>query len=192
MKDYSVRKIPNKNCLQKGPGDEKVTVLTLNSRMTKKPMIMWGIIFQGIGSNYTGTKNSVIVSGKEVKCQNWNALLPHRSMFLENEDNNYCRNPNNDPRVGFYQSTLTRTNFKQNLRDHGATQPRQIRKLHIVIFHRVKKIRIRLSKTKFQFGWLKKRNQHRECGIKTFEVRPFKMKFVLTDLKILRENIIMS
>ena len=28
VKDYSVRKIPNKNCLQKGPGDEKVTVLT--------------------------------------------------------------------------------------------------------------------------------------------------------------------
>ena len=40
------------------------------------------------------------MSGKEIKCQNWNALLPHRSMFLENENHNYCRNPNNDPQVG--------------------------------------------------------------------------------------------
>ena len=147
MKDYSVRKIPNKNCLQKGPGDEKVTVLTWGFHMSKKTMVTWGIILQGVGSNYTGTKNSVIVSGKEIKCQNWNALLPHRSMFLENENHNYCRNPNNDPQVGFYQSTLTWTDFKK-IRAHGAIRPRQIRKLHTAIFHHVKKIRIRSSKTK--------------------------------------------
>ena len=121
----------------------------LNLRLSydKKTMVTWGIILQGIGSIYTGTKNSVIVSGKEIKCQNWNALLPHRSMFLENEDHNYCRNPNNDPQVGFYQSTQ-RPISKKIFRDRGATQPRQIRKLHTAIFHRVKKIRIRSPKTK--------------------------------------------
>ena len=35
-------------------------------------------------------------------------------MFLENEDHNYCRNPNNDPQVGFYQSTQ-RPISKKNL-----------------------------------------------------------------------------
>ena len=77
MRSFTETKIPNKNCLQKGPGDEK-----------------------GIGTKYTGTKNSVIIDGKEIKCQNWNALLPHRSMFLEIENHNYCRNPNNDSQVG--------------------------------------------------------------------------------------------
>ena len=117
VKDFSVKKLPNKNCLQKGPGDEKVMV----SHSSRRPrlclcllgrwdedgpvsccggIVTWGIIQQGIGTNYSGNKNSVIVSGKEIKCQNWNALLPHRSMFLENENHNYCRNPNNDPQVG--------------------------------------------------------------------------------------------
>ena len=100
VKAYSVKKIPNKNCLQKGPGDEKVTLVSYRTKN------LWSRDFQGIGSIYTGTKNSVIVSGKEIKCQNWNALLPHRSMFLENEDHNYCRNPNNDPQVNFIKSAI--------------------------------------------------------------------------------------
>jgi len=46
--------------------------------------------------NYTGTK-SITRSGRT--CQGWDTNIPHRTKFRPNpENNNFCRNPDNDPR----------------------------------------------------------------------------------------------
>ncbi|CAG5105809.1 Oidioi.mRNA.OKI2018_I69.chr1.g2473.t1.cds [Oikopleura dioica] len=77
------------------------------------------------GTSYRGFAHKAITeTGEEVLCQSWNAVKPHRSMFLIDEKHNYCRNPNKDPKGPWCYTTDKRVKTAYcNIRVCGEPEP---------------------------------------------------------------------